>query len=83
MITIEPSIHLLTLSAFVTGPLAAATGAALDPAAQAAMIERGLRFLMSAYTIVWVILAIYMLSLSVRLRRISSQIRRLRERFGL
>ena len=83
MITIEPSIHLLTLFAFVTGPLAAATGAALDPAAQTAVIERGLRFLMSAYTIVWIILAIYMLSLSVRLRRVSSQIRRLRERFGL
>ena len=83
MITIEPSSHLVTLLAFAQGPLAAATGSALDPAAQAAVIERGLRFLMSAYTIVWVVLAVYMLSLSVRLRRMSRQVRRLRERFGL
>ncbi len=80
---LEPSSHLFTLLALAQGPLATATGSALDPSAQAAMIERGLRFLMSAYTIVWVILALYMVSLSVRLRRISSQVRRLKERFGL
>jgi CcmD family protein len=47
------------------------------------IVERGLRFLNFAYTAVWVILSIYMLSLSIRLRRLSLQVRRLKERAGL
>ena len=46
-------------------------------------MERGLRFLNLAYTAVWVVLAVYMLSLSLRLRRLSAQVRRLKERAGL
>ncbi|HYS77393.1 MAG TPA: CcmD family protein [Candidatus Dormibacteraeota bacterium] len=46
------------------------------------IVERGLRFLNLAYTAVWVVLAVYLVSLSVRLRRLSLQVRRLRERGG-
>lgn len=56
-----------------------AASAALEPA----RAERGLRFLTAAYTVVWVILAVYIMSLSVRLRRLSQQVRRLKERLGI
>jgi len=52
-------------------------------AARPEVVERGLRFLNLAYSAVWVVLAVYMLGLSVRLRRLSRQIARLRERAGL
>ena len=52
-------------------------------AARPEVVERGLRFLNLAYTAVWVVLAVYLLSLSLRLRRLSSQVRRLKERAGL
>jgi len=44
------------------------------------IVERGLRFLNLAYSAVWVALAVYLLSLSVRLRRLALQVRRLKER---
>ena len=44
------------------------------------IVERGLRFLNYAYTAVWIVLAVYLLSLSVRLRRLVAQVRRLKER---
>ncbi len=50
---------------------------------EAAAAERGLRFLMGAYTVVWVVLAAYIFSLSIRLRRVSRQMRRIKERLGL
>ncbi len=52
-------------------------------AARPEIVERGLRFLNLAYTAVWVVLAVYLLTLSMRLRRLSTQVRRLRERAGL
>jgi len=52
-------------------------------AARPDVVERGLRFLNLAYTAVWVVLAVYLLSLSIRLRRLSRQIARLKERAGL
>ncbi|MFQ5845489.1 MAG: CcmD family protein [Planctomycetota bacterium] len=52
-----------------------------DPSQTAAAL-RGLRFLAGAYTAVWVILAAYLFSLSVRLRRLSQQVRRLKDRLG-
>ncbi len=52
-------------------------------AARPEIVERGLRFLNLAYTAVWVVLAAYLLSLSMRLRRLSMQVRRLKERAGL
>jgi CcmD family protein len=61
-----------------------ATGfVAENVAARPEVVERGLRFLNLAYTAVWVVLAVYLLSLSFRLRRLSSQLRRLKERAGL
>jgi CcmD family protein len=61
-----------------------ATGfVAENVAARPEVVERGLRFLNLAYTAVWVVLAVYLLSLSLRLRRLSSQLRRLKERAGL
>ena len=56
-----------------------APAAALEPA----QVARGFRFLTAAYTVIWVILAIYIMSLSVRLRRLSQQVRRLKERLGI
>ncbi|HKB08171.1 MAG TPA: CcmD family protein [Candidatus Polarisedimenticolia bacterium] len=52
-------------------------------AARPEIVERGLRFLNYAYTAVWVILSVYVLTLSIRLRRLSLQVRRLKERAGL
>lgn len=52
-------------------------------AARPEVVARGFRFLIGAYTAVWVILAAYLLSLSVRLRRLSLQVRRLKDRTGL
>ena len=56
---------------------------AVAGAADPAQVARGFRFLTAAYTVVWVILAIYIMSLSVRLRRLSQQVRRLKERLGI
>lgn len=75
---------LASIGASITALLQAATvpdaaNAALEPA----QVERGFRFLTAAYTVVWVILAVYMMSLSVRLRRLSRQVRRLKERLGI
>jgi len=47
------------------------------------VVERGLFFLNLAYTTVWVILALYIATLSIRLRRLSRQVARLKERAGL
>jgi CcmD family protein len=52
-------------------------------AAQPAVAARGFRFLIGAYSAVWTILVVYLLTLSVRLRRLSAQVRRLKERSGL
>ena len=52
-------------------------------AARPDVVERGLRFLNLAYTTVWVVLAVYLFSLSIRLRSLSRQIARLKERAGL
>ena len=41
---------------------------------------RRFRFLIGAYTMIWVILAVYIMSLSTRLHRVSKQLRRLKER---
>ena len=43
---------------------------------------KNLQYLFWAYTLVWIILAAYLVSLSVRLRSISSQVRRLKARLG-
>jgi CcmD family protein len=60
-------------------PAPGAAAAALEPA----QVARGFRFLAAAYTIVWVILAVYIMTLSVRIRRLSQQVHRLKERLGI
>ncbi|HEU4400734.1 MAG TPA: CcmD family protein [Candidatus Polarisedimenticolia bacterium] len=52
-------------------------------AARPEVAARGFRYLIGAYSAVWTILALYLLTLSIRLRRLSNQVRRLRERAGL
>ena len=56
---------------------------AAEAVARPEAVQRGLRFLMAAYTVIWIVLALYLLSLSVRQRRLTQQLRRLRERVGL
>ena len=59
---------------------AAADTAAVGAAAQPEAVERRLRFLSWAYTAVWLILAAYLLLLSVRQRRLERLLRQLRDR---
>lgn len=53
-----------------------------EVAARPDQVVRGLRFLTAAYTAVWVILAAYLVLLSLRLRRLERAIDRLKRRFG-
>ena len=43
---------------------------------------KNLNFLFWAYTLIWIVLVVYLVSLSVRLRAISSQLQRLRSRLA-
>ena len=43
---------------------------------------KNLNYLFWAYTLIWIILAAYLLSLSARLRSLSEQIRRLKARIA-
>jgi len=45
-------------------------------------VARGLHFLNAAYTAVWVILAAYLVLISLRQRRLERQMQRLRQRLG-
>ena len=47
------------------------------------VVARGLHFLIGAYSVVWIILAVYLLTLSARLRRLSQQVRHLKEKSGV
>ena len=62
-----------------SAPASEATSAALE----SVQVARGFRFLTAAYTVIWVILAVYIMSLSMRLRRLSQQVRRLKERLEI
>ena len=53
-----------------------------EAAARPDQVARGLRFLTAAYTAVWVILAAYLVLLSVRQRRLERALDRLRRRLG-
>ncbi len=72
-----------TLAALAQEAGSAAGFTAETVASRPEVAARGFRFLIGAYTAVWVILAAYLLTLSVRLRRLSQQVRRLKERLGL
>ncbi len=71
-----------TLAAVAQEAAPATDLAANTVAANPAVAARGFRFLIGAYTAVWTILAIYLLTLSIRLRHLSNQVRRLKERSG-
>ena len=43
---------------------------------------KNLNYLFWAYTLIWILLAVYLLSLSVRLRVVASQLRRLKSRLS-
>ena len=43
---------------------------------------KNLNYLFWAYTLIWIVLAAYLLSLSIRLRSIASQVRRLKTRLS-
>jgi len=43
---------------------------------------KNLGYLFWAYTLIWIVLAGYLISLSVRMRSLSSQVRRLKARLG-
>src|SRR5205809_256630 len=83
MTVLEPVTFLAgLLAAIQDSPVVAgvsAAGAAVRPDA----VERGLRFLAGAYGVVWAVLGAYLVILSLRLRRVARQVRRLRERLGL
>ena len=78
-----PGALLASLLAVVQEPAASTAFSAAEAAARPEVVQRGLRFLTGAYSVVWVILAAYLLSLSIRQRRLAQQLRRLRERLGL
>jgi len=63
-------------------PAVDAVGAADTVASQPEFAARGFRFLVGAYSVIWLILAGYILTLSVRLRRLSQQVHRLKGRNG-
>lgn len=75
MVAVEPVSIGSMIAALIqdSGSAAAAAGQPVD-------VARGFRFLIGAYTVVWLILAAYMMTLSARLRRLSRQVRRLKER---
>ncbi len=41
---------------------------------------KNFKFLFWAYTLIWLVLAVYLVTLSVRLRSLSAQVRRLKAR---
>jgi CcmD family protein len=82
MMPIEPGSWLPAFFAGVQDAVAPTLGA-VEAAARPDTAARGLRFLNAAYTAVWVILAGYLLLLSVRQRRLERQLRLLRDRLRL
>ena len=91
MILVDLAAHLGSvagpLARLAAGGIQAAGAGAADAATTAlaavadpAAVERRLRFLSAAYTAIWLILAAYLLLLSVRQRRLERQVRKLRDR---
>ena len=80
---LEPGAILAGLLAAIQESAPQAAFTAAEAAARPEVVQRGFRFLTAAYSVVWVILAVYLLTLSIRQRRLALQIRRLRDRLGL
>lgn len=79
----EPSALVTAVLAAIQDAAPPTTFTAAEAAARPEVVQRGMRFLTVAYNVVWVILAAYLLSLSIRQRRLAQQIRRIRERLGI
>lgn len=82
MTLFEAAAGLLHLAAAIQAAAPDAPFATGEAVARPDQVLRGLRFLTAAYTAVWVILAAYLVLLSVRQRRLERQLDRLRRRFG-
>ena len=82
MMSFEPGSWLPALFSGIQDAAAPAVGA-VQAATTPEATARGLRFLTAAYTAVWIILAGYLLLLSMRQRRLERQIRVLRDRLRL
>jgi CcmD family protein len=89
MTLFEATSGLMNLAAMIQDAGAAIQAAAPEApfvageaAARTDQAARGLRFLTAAYTAVWVILAAYLVLLSVRQRRLERALDRLKRRFG-
>jgi CcmD family protein len=81
--TFEPASALAFLVATIQEAAPQAAMTAAEAAARPEAVQRGLRFLAGAYSVVWAVLAFYLVMLSLRQRRLAQQIRRLRERLGV
>lgn len=73
---------LLNLGATLQAAAPEAPFVAGEAAVRPDQVVRGLRFLTAAYTAVWVILAAYLVLLSVRQRRLERALERLKRRLG-
>jgi CcmD family protein len=70
------------IQAAAEGAAASGTMTAEAALARPEVVASRLRFLSVAYSMVWAILAVYLVMLSLRQRRLARQIRRLRDRIG-
>lgn len=82
-VALIPALAAGAIQAAAEGAASPAGAMVAETAARPEQVLRGLRFLSGAYTVVWVILAAYLVMLSLRQRRLSRQVRRLRERLGV
>ena len=82
MTLFEAAAGLLNLGAAIQAAAPDVPFVAGEAAARPDQVIRGLRFLTAAYTAVWVILAAYLVLLSLRQRRLERQLDRLRRRLG-
>jgi len=82
MTLLEAAGGLLHLAATIQAAAPEAPFVAGEAAARPDQVVRGLRFLTAAYTAVWVILAAYLVLLSMRQRRLERTLDRLKRRFG-
>jgi CcmD family protein len=75
---------LASLSAFAqeAAPMVDAAAAAAEAAAQPDAVTRRLHFLVGAYSAVWIVLAVYLWTISMRLRRLHQAVRRIKESQG-
>jgi len=83
VLALIPALGAGAVQAAADGATTTAGMAAEAVASRPDQVLRGLRFLSGAYTVVWVILAGYLIMLSLRQHRLARQVRRLRERLGI